>query len=161
MRWTIITHWCWRINPNHSLRLRITLCSVSELIKGVYWQAILVGIWVLDSCSSAFRALKKVLFCLGASTIYRVWWAMFLVLFEERMREILSLEDGNKPTFFWSFLRKKINSVHTTSCVALFNSFCPRLIKTTFFWPHNKPFIEVEKGSTLAGMTSWGIGFGL
>jgi hypothetical protein len=48
---------------------------------------------------------------------------MFLVLFEEGMREILGLEDCNKPTSFQGFLRKKINSFHTRSRVALFILF--------------------------------------
>jgi hypothetical protein len=48
---------------------------------------------------------------------------MFLVFFEEWIREILGLEDCNKPTSFKGFLRKKINSGHTTSRVALFILF--------------------------------------
>jgi len=81
MSWVILTLWFRSMNPSHPLRLRISLCIVSEMTKGVHWQTWLIEVWVLAFYSSTFKAIKEPLFCLGKNAKCRLWECMFLVLF--------------------------------------------------------------------------------
>jgi hypothetical protein len=63
----------------------------------------LVRVWVLASCSSAFKAAKELLFFLGWSTTHRVEEGMLIVLFGEEMRVISGLGGGNRTNLLKVF----------------------------------------------------------
>jgi len=64
----------------------------------------LVGVWVLASCSSAFKAVKELLFFLGWSTYGE---GMLIVLFGEEMRVILGLGGCNRTNLLKVFREKE------------------------------------------------------
>jgi hypothetical protein len=129
MSWIILPLWCWRMNPSHLSRLRISLCSVWKLkIEYNSWFLLFLGRHGWLRCRfcpfvTTPSGLQMSLYFVWVG-VQKVGWDGICLLSCLGKRwgrnENYKVAAETKLFFFYDFLGKKINSGQTTSLLAFF-----------------------------------------